>query len=141
MRFEEISTLSRVCDSLDAPMGGGIREAERAEQEDEYGYAGCIVGKNSNAVRRRSGATAVVTADDYFTGNTDEESIAPNQIGYVRPSGIAATIERSSAHAALFMSRRERNIQHAGVATLVTSRSDQVWLNRPAQPDLMRAAA
>jgi hypothetical protein len=31
MRFEELSTLSRVCDSIDAPMGDGIREAERAE--------------------------------------------------------------------------------------------------------------
>lgn len=28
----------------------------------------------------------VVTLDEYFTGNTDEESIAPNQWGYRRPS-------------------------------------------------------
>jgi hypothetical protein len=27
----------------------------------------------------------VVTLDDYFTGNTDEESIAPNQVGDGRP--------------------------------------------------------
>lgn len=28
----------------------------------------------------------VVTLDEYFTGNTDEECIAPNQVGYGRPS-------------------------------------------------------
>ncbi len=29
---------------------------------------------------------AVVGLDEYFEGNTDEESIAPNQVGYGRPS-------------------------------------------------------
>ena len=28
----------------------------------------------------------VVTLDEYFIGNTDEESIAPNQVGYGRPA-------------------------------------------------------
>jgi hypothetical protein len=28
----------------------------------------------------------VVTLDEYFTGNTDEECVAPNQVGYARPA-------------------------------------------------------
>ena len=37
-------------------------------------------------VERSSAAPAVVELDEYFVGNSQEDSIAPNQVGYGRPS-------------------------------------------------------
>jgi hypothetical protein len=45
-----------------------------------------LVEKIRSLVEQGSAAPPVVELDDYFVGNTDEDSIAPNQIGYGRPS-------------------------------------------------------
>ena len=42
---------------------------------------------------RSGGHPPVVGLDDYFRGNTEEESIAPNQVGYGRPD-LASIYQR-----------------------------------------------
>lgn len=45
-----------------------------------------LLAKIKTAVDLDAKAPPVVTLDEYFLGNTDEECIAPNQVGYGRPT-------------------------------------------------------
>ena len=45
-----------------------------------------LLAKIQNLYDMAPDVSPVVTLDEYFSGNTDEECIAPNQFGYGRPS-------------------------------------------------------
>lgn len=45
-----------------------------------------LLAKIQTQYKQDSKKPPVVDLDEYFEGNTDEESIAPNQVGYGRPS-------------------------------------------------------
>lgn len=44
-----------------------------------------LLAKIQTQAEQDSDTPPVVTLDDYFSDNTDEECIAPNQVGYGRP--------------------------------------------------------
>jgi hypothetical protein len=86
-----------------------------------------LIEKIRSLVAQSSTAPAVVELDEYFVGNTQEDSIAPNQVGYGRPS-------LADLHAALKTIRDRPEVQ----AVLVGIHDD--WVQSLEAEDIWPAA-